>query len=86
MALNAQARATDATDPAATTAAAMPADRDRPLMRPAETPRIGVMSGATSIAPMTTAVESEAIPKVAIAVASSMKMKNRVILTLASPR
>ena len=43
-------------------------DRGQPITMAAETLRMGAIIGATSIAPMTTAVESATTPSVAMAV------------------
>lgn len=49
-----------------------------PMTTAAAVPRTGSMSGATSMAPITTAVESARIPSTAIAVANNIREANRV--------
>ena len=65
-------------DPAATSSARLMIRRGQPMTIAAAAPRTGNMSGATSIAPMTTAVESPRMPNTAIAVDNIMRDTKRV--------
>ena len=66
-----QAKAMEAPTPAATRPMLASKRQRQPLTMAPALPMIGVISGAMSMAPMTTAVESWRMPKVAMATESS---------------
>ena len=66
----------DTATPPATVANERLTLRGQPFTIPTLTPMIGVISGATSMAPITTAVESARIPRVAMAVDRMRRTQN----------
>ncbi len=74
----AAASTTARTDPAATRSARFTIRLGQPITTAAAPPRTGSINGATSMAPMTTAVESPRMPNTAIAVESIIRETKRV--------
>ena len=79
-----QATAITATEPVATRARERTRFRRSPITTESTVPRIGVISGATIIAPITVAVESEMIPAVAMIAESTSSTQKRLSFRPAS--